>query len=143
MASYRDILLRHDTLSAPEITRKLNNSFCRLIGVPDPFVSEKENSNHSAFELYKEWKPKVRASKNPFYHALRLAIAGNIMDYGANNSFDVHQTIELVMSSGLQLTIPNCLSRKSKRLKLFYTLAIIRVNSSSIDCLSKPSYITT
>jgi hypothetical protein len=40
----------------------------------------------------------VLTSPDSFDMALRLAIAGNIMDYGAANSFDIHETIEHVLS---------------------------------------------
>ncbi len=88
---------------APEIQRNLSKTFCRLINIDDPFKEEKEESNRIALELYNEWKPKVIESENPFNTALRLAIAGNIMDYGANNSFDIHKTITNVLHSSLAI----------------------------------------
>jgi hypothetical protein len=85
--------------SSPEIQRNLNRTLCHIIGVNDPFAEEKEENNRIALELYRKWKPKVLESENPFELALRLAIAGNIMDYGANNSFDIEQTIEKVLNA--------------------------------------------
>jgi len=83
----------------PEIQRELSIKFNSITGIDDPFAEEKENSNRLALELYKEWKPKVVKSEHSFELALRLSIAGNIMDYGASNSFDIHQTIEHVISA--------------------------------------------
>lgn len=86
-------------LSSPAFQKLLQNKFCEIIEIPDPFTEEKKNSNQAALALYAEWKPKVLLSEQPFDLALRLAIAGNIMDYGANNSFEIHKTIETVLSS--------------------------------------------
>ncbi len=99
LAFYEETINNHNHLSSPEIQRELNNMFCRSINVSNPFEEEKINSNAIALELYKEWKPKVLSSRDPFDLALRLAIAGNIMDYGANNSFDVHETINTVLKA--------------------------------------------
>lgn len=84
---------------APIIQRNLNKTFCRILNIDDPFREEKEESNRVALELYDKWKPKVIESENPFNLALNLAIAGNIMDYGASNSFDIHKTIGRVIAS--------------------------------------------
>lgn len=84
---------------APIIQRNLNKTFCRIINIDDPFKEEKEESNRVALELYHEWKPKVIESENAFIMALKLAIAGNIMDYGASNSFDIQKTIDRVIAS--------------------------------------------
>lgn len=83
----------------PLIQRNLNNTFCRILSITDPFSEEKEESNQVALELYSQWKPRVIKSADPFHLALRLAIAGNIMDYGASTSFDIHKTIDRVVSS--------------------------------------------
>lgn len=85
--------------STPEIQRNLNKTFCRIINIEDPFQEEKDENNRTALELYNHWKPRVIEAENPYNLALRLAIAGNIMDYGANSSFDIVQTINRVLQS--------------------------------------------
>jgi uncharacterized protein with ATP-grasp and redox domains len=80
--------------TTPEIQREILHKLRTLNGVADPYFEEKQQSNRIAFKLYGEWKPKVLASADPFNLALRLAIAGNIMDYGANQVFDVQKTIK-------------------------------------------------
>jgi hypothetical protein len=100
-----------DTIgTTPEIQRELNEEFRVLSGINDPFALEKSESNDVADLLYREWKPKVLASPDSFDMALRLAIAGNIMDYGAANSFDIHKTIKKVLTSTFAID-------KSKQLK--------------------------
>lgn len=93
---FRELIKTCDFATTPEIQRELRIRFCSISGIDDPFAEEKAESNRIASVLYTEWKPKVLASDDPFELALRLSIAGNIMDYGANNRFDIHQTIEYV-----------------------------------------------
>ncbi len=95
---YKEAMIRFHSLSSPEIQRELNQRFCEITGISDPFESEKKEFNALAIKLTEEWKPKVMKSENPFDMALRLAIAGNIIDYGAHLQFDVYQTIQKVLS---------------------------------------------
>jgi len=85
--------------TSPEVQRELHHKLLSYNGIHDPWLNEKQISNQIALELYREWKPKVIISADPFDLALRLAIAGNIMDYGANHEFNVHETIEKALKS--------------------------------------------
>ncbi len=102
-AFYKEAMISMHSLSSPEIQRELNQRFCEITGIIDPFESEKRIFNDLAMKLTEEWKPKVLVSKNPFDMALRLAIAGNIIDYGANHQFDVYETIEKVMTESFAI----------------------------------------
>jgi len=114
---YEDIIITHKNLSSPEIQRELNNEFCKIINVSDPFAEEKANNNSIALDLYSKWKPKVLSSANPFDLALRLSVAGNIMDYGANNSFDIQDTINAVLQASFAIDHSLVLKNKIKNAK--------------------------
>lgn len=86
-------------LPAPRIQQILNAEFGRIVGEKDPFDSEKKENNAIALELYKRVKPMVQQSTDPFLMALKLAIAGNVMDYGAHSSFDINATIEKALKT--------------------------------------------
>lgn len=88
-----------NSLSSPEMQQQLSRHFSRLTGIADPFAEEKRISNSQADSLYHEWKPKVKQAAEPELLALRLAIAGNIMDYGAHQHFDLEQTINEVLDA--------------------------------------------
>ena len=90
---------RETDLSSPEIQRLLSKKFVNLTGIADPFDQEKYHSNLLALDLYRKWQPIVAQSKDPMDAAIRLSIAGNIMDYGASRSFEIDSTIEMVMNS--------------------------------------------
>ena len=86
-------------LTMPQIHRELNREFFRITRIADPYADEKLKSNLIALKIYEDFRPKVIKSQDPFDMALRLSIAGNIMDYGPNAAFDIQQTIEQVMQS--------------------------------------------
>jgi damage-control phosphatase, subfamily I len=88
--------MHHTPLDIGQKTRAKINS---ISGISDPYSEEKLESNQLATQLYKEWKPLVLKSSDPFFMALRLAVAGNIMDYGPNARFDIHDTIQKVINA--------------------------------------------
>ncbi len=109
--------------TAPEIQRKLNIKFAELAGINDLFAEEKALSNSIALKLYEEWKPRVEQHENPFDLALRLSIAGNIMDYGANNDFDIHQTIHHTLTAKFSINHSALLYAAIKNAKSILYLA--------------------
>jgi len=79
--------------SPPWNSRKvyaLINSLCKCY---DPFYDVKKESNQLALDLYPELKKIVNESENPLITALKLSIAGNIIDYGALADFDIKKTL--------------------------------------------------
>lgn len=80
-----------------EIGQQLRAKLEQITGIDDPYSEEKQASNRTAMQLYHIYNPLVYQSTDPFNMALRLAVAGNIMDYGASQSFDVRQAIERVL----------------------------------------------
>jgi uncharacterized protein with ATP-grasp and redox domains len=121
-AFYQRTIKASDGITTPEIHQKLNKEYCRLTNINDLYIDEKKESNAIAKKLYAEWKPKVLAAENTFESALRLSIAGNIMDYGANNDFDLHKTIEKVMVSNFainhSLELKKCIAHSKNLLYL-------------------------
>ena len=90
--------------TAPHIHRELHHKLRNLNGVADPYDEEKRNSNRIALDLYKYWKPRVHAADDPFNMALRLAIAGNIMDFAvASHRFDLEETIGDALGTDLPI----------------------------------------
>ncbi len=101
----------------PEIHRELNQKFREISGISDPYTDEKSRSNKLALSLYKKWRNKVIESDNFFETALRLSIAGNIMDYGPGNNSDVEQTIEQVMKAKFAIDDSVLLKQRIKEAK--------------------------
>jgi len=85
--------------SIPELSRELHVLLKQYSNNPDPYKEEKNQSNDLVLGMYPELKDIVFQSDNYFNTALRLAIAGNIIDFGISNTFDLHSTIDKVLNS--------------------------------------------
>jgi hypothetical protein len=84
--------------SPPETGREVYKIVREVTGVEDPFRGLKEESIKKALHLYPSLLQMVKRAEDPLETAVRLAIAGNVMDFGANPDFcleqDVQETIE-------------------------------------------------
>ncbi len=116
-AFFNGLIANGESKATPEIQREILHKLRSLNGVADPYFEEKQQSNRIACKLYGEWKPKVLVSANPFNLALRLAIAGNIMDYGANQVFDVQKTIEKTLHTDFAIDHSALLQQRIKEAK--------------------------
>ncbi len=120
---FRELKVFNSFATTPELQRELSIKFSSVSGIDDPFAEEKAKSNRLASELYLEWKPKVERSDHPFDLALRLSIAGNILDYGASNSFDLEQTIKYTTTIDFAIDHTNQLKQHINRAKKILYIA--------------------
>lgn len=92
----------HD--SPPAIAQKVHRIVRDLSGVADPYLAVKNKYNRLALELYGDLQQTVAGSGDPFETAVRLAIAGNIIDFGVSSTVDeseVEQTIACSLTDPL------------------------------------------
>ena len=85
--------------SVPAFSRDLHHFLRQYIKNPDPYKEAKRQSNDLALGMYPGLKKMVLESENPFETALRLAIAGNIIDYGVSDHFDLEAALTKVLNS--------------------------------------------
>ena len=78
----------------PEMGRIIYQLVRKITGERDPFKEIKEKSNKQSLELYPDLKAKIRNSNDRLLTAVRLAIAGNVIDYGAQSHFVIEEEIE-------------------------------------------------
>jgi uncharacterized protein with ATP-grasp and redox domains len=71
------------TRPPPELGGLMFQIIGRCIGREDPYSDEKRRFNRLAVALLPEIRKKIRAGENRFERALRFAIAGNALDFGA------------------------------------------------------------
>jgi hypothetical protein len=89
--------------AAPEITAQAQALLREMTGIEDIYQSDKEKSTQEALALYPKWKEVVLHSSDPLESAVRLAIAGNIIDFGPLDSYDLESTIQRVMEQPFAL----------------------------------------
>ena len=83
--------------SPPETGREVYRVVREVTGVNDPFKELKEQSIEKALALYPSLKEMLKKATDPLETAVRLAIAGNVIDFGANPDFDLEQDIREVI----------------------------------------------
>ena len=99
------ILSRMDFAMQPVLMgRKIHRLARRLSGNADPYLALKRKFNRMALALYPQLKMQVSAAENPFEMAARLALAGNMIDFGTGHSLqtaEVQATIKLALSADI------------------------------------------
>ena len=83
----------------PEMGRIVYQLINKLTGNEDPFREIKKSSNQLILNLYPKLKMMVENSKDRILTAMRLATAGNIIDYGAPTSFEIEEEVTNCLKS--------------------------------------------
>jgi uncharacterized protein with ATP-grasp and redox domains len=82
----------------PELAHKVHRIVKRLTNESDPYKKAKRESNNSVLKMYPALKKHIEESNDPLRTAVRLAIAGNIIDFGPLQDFNLEKTIKEVLS---------------------------------------------
>jgi hypothetical protein len=69
----------------------------------DPFSRKKLKYNKIALKMYPRLKRIIKRSHKPLYTAIKIALAGNIIDMGILPSFDIERTLKEVLNSPLTI----------------------------------------
>ena len=86
--------------SPPAMAQKIHQLIRKLTGVQDPYRRIKDRFNRLALQMYPELKNRVATSADPLETAVRLAIAGNIIDFGVNSDLE-ESHIEIIIAESL------------------------------------------
>ena len=81
----------------PESGRMVYRKISEITGNSDPYKEIKSESTKKALSMYPSLKSRVEKSNDRLLTAIRVAIAGNIIDFGANRDFDLRKEIEEVI----------------------------------------------
>lgn len=88
-----------ESISSPEFARDLHRILKTYTNNHDPYKSEKHQSNIQALKMMPDMESIISRSPDPFITALRLSIAGNVIDYAANHNFNLNNTINQALIS--------------------------------------------
>ena len=103
------ILSRLDFQAAPVVMGRTVHRVIQVItGVRDPYLSVKQQFNQMMLDLYPTLKARLNDSEDPFEVAVRLALAGNMIDFGAGQKLrpvDVTETIEASLTAKIAADI--------------------------------------
>ncbi|MBS3819465.1 DUF89 family protein [bacterium] len=82
----------------PEIGREIYRIISEQTGVEDPFQEIKKDCIQQALSLYPEMRKKRDSSRDPLMTAIRLSIAGNVIDFGTSRTFDLEKDVRQILS---------------------------------------------
>jgi uncharacterized protein with ATP-grasp and redox domains len=89
----------------PLAAREMYAMLRRITGIDDPFARIKERSNAKALQCYPLLKEAVAASGDPLDTALRIALAGNMIDYGRQSAdgIDMEKVVRSFLAADFAL----------------------------------------
>jgi uncharacterized protein with ATP-grasp and redox domains len=90
-------LSRMDLRCSPVVVaRRIHELVRQRSGSSDPYAAEKQRFNRLALSLLPELEARVANSADPWATALRLAIAGNVIDFGPRSHVSVEDVTDAV-----------------------------------------------
>jgi uncharacterized protein with ATP-grasp and redox domains len=94
LKSVLDEIKSADTSKPPAYTTTFIHKKIRNLLGKDPFKKIKSEYNQIALSLYPSLKTLLEESPDPLWTSTRLAIAGNVIDFGIFTSIDIEGTIK-------------------------------------------------
>ena len=88
--------------SPPVTGQRIHTIVKEITCNPDPYKAVKQQHNQLALKLYPALKRKVEWSPNPFQAAVRLSIAGNLIDFAPDSTLSEER---------IEATIQECLNQ--------------------------------
>jgi hypothetical protein len=116
--------------SPPWNSRIIYDEIHKVTGVDDPFFEIKKQSNQQAMQLYDMAKKRIQQSESPLKMAIRMAAAGNVIDYGTQ-----HTMPEIITAFNNSLDQPFsvfCFESFQKRLKAANKILFLADNAGEI-----------
>jgi len=95
--------------SPPKIAQQIHRLVREQTGIKDPYFKVKKQFNNASLELYSKMRQLIIESDDPLNTAIRLAIAGNIIDLGVKSQ---------LQETDLTETINKCLSEEITDMQL-------------------------
>jgi len=104
----REALARAERLDftepPPVLARELHARVRKLCGAIDPYRRVKDESTRIALQLLPALRREVARAADPFAAAVRLAIAGNVIDFGTNRDLKLDQ-LQILLRDALRLPL--------------------------------------
>ncbi len=113
----------------PVIARHVYKTIERVTGNRDPCKEIKKRDNEKALGILPKVIEKVNSFHEPFLAAVKAAIAGNIMDFGACSDYDIKKTIDSVLKKDFKI---NHFNQFMKDIKKASTISYLADNAGEI-----------
>ncbi|MEW5822673.1 MAG: ARMT1-like domain-containing protein [Cyanobacteriota bacterium] len=96
----QEILNLEMSTPPPVVASRLHRIIKKMTGNYDPYKVVKDRFNNEALDLYDDLKRLIEDSARPFETAVKIAIAGNIIDFGhmpTTQDFDLKKSVKEVL----------------------------------------------
>jgi hypothetical protein len=98
LARLTELVAKPSLNSSPaELSQPVYSAAAAVSGVKDPYRHEKRKNNLAALEVLPRLRLLVEKAKDPLDAALHAAVAGNVIDLGIGQKFDIGRDIVKVM----------------------------------------------
>lgn len=87
----------------PETGEIIYRKIREITGVNDPYKQIKEANIKEALSLYPELKKIVKKSDNKLLKAIRIAIAGNVIDHGVSKKFNIFEDVQKILKQNFAI----------------------------------------
>jgi len=87
--------------SPPETAAPIYRKIAEITGCDDPYYRQKKEANRQAFAGVTALRQEIRRTEQELSAAVRFAIAGNVIDYGTSELFDIDTALERSRSEKL------------------------------------------
>lgn len=82
----------------PQMAERIHRLVRAEVDNPDPYLDAKQEATRAALERYPVLRERVRTAADPLNMAIRISIAGNIIDFGVFETYDLDATVERVLA---------------------------------------------
>ena len=94
----KDVMKHLETISfsdsPPELSREVHKIIRNITRSKDPYKKVKDQSNEMGKKQYPHLKKLVSEADDPLLMAIKLAIVGNVIDFGTSNRFNIEDMID-------------------------------------------------
>jgi len=112
------IISNSKDLSAPYVALLINRLVKKSLGVQDLYNIEKTNANQLLLKQYDQWMLCAKKSSDSLHFAVKLAVVGNVIDYGAHSvPQDIEAAIEELVQQDFAIDQTEQLFQKIKNAK--------------------------
>jgi hypothetical protein len=87
----------------PILSEDIYRIIARETGVADPYRAQKRRCIRQALRLYPEVKRRAAASPDPLRAAVQAALAGNVIDFGVREGFDLSADVAALFDRMIQI----------------------------------------
>ena len=112
-----------------EIWRNVGKALKAVMGEIDAFREVKKAADDLLIEVYNELKEKLRALEDPLIGALKLSVAGNIIDFAPGHRIDIDSTMRQALAAPFAI---DDLEELSERIKGAKSMLIVGDNCGEV-----------